>query len=101
MPPLNEELILEAIAAHRNGLSLRKASEAYGISRTPLSNRIAGQQTRIESHTDFQRLSPTQEDQLATWIIGQEALGYAPSHVQVRMIVSRLLAKQGDTSPVD
>ncbi len=100
MPPVNEELIAEAIAAHRNDLSLRKASEAYGINRQTLANRIAGLQTLEQSHTPFQRLSPVQEDRLATWIIGQKALNYVSFHIHVRMIVSRLFTKQGDTSPV-
>ncbi len=100
MPPLNEELITEAIAAHRNGLSLRKTAETFGIDRKTLSMRMKGRQTRSEANVDSQRLSPVQEDRLAIWIIGQEALGYVPFHVQVRMIVSRLLAKQGDTSPI-
>ncbi len=79
---------------------MRKASIAFGISRTTLTERINNRKTKSEINVDSQRLSPTQEDRLATWIIGQEALDYAPSHSQVRMIVSRLLAKQRDTAPI-
>ncbi len=100
MPPVNEELITEAIFAHRNGLSLHKDSEAYGVNRRTVTNRLIGLQTKSQAYIDTQRLSPIQEDRLATWIVGQEVLGYVPSHVQIRMIASRLLAIQGDTTSI-
>ncbi|CAG7554323.1 unnamed protein product [Fusarium equiseti] len=38
---------------------------------------------------------PSQESRLVTWILLQEALGYAPSHSQVRATVAALLRQQG------
>ncbi|KAJ0130848.1 Uncharacterized protein HZ326_26052 [Fusarium oxysporum f. sp. albedinis] len=42
------------------------------------------------------RLSKSQEDRLAFWILRQESLGYAPSHSQIRACVMGLLRQQGE-----
>jgi hypothetical protein len=42
-----------------------------------------------------QRLSRSQEDKLAAWILQQESLGYAPSYSQIRACVVALLKQQG------
>ncbi|KAF6524826.1 hypothetical protein HZS61_010621 [Fusarium oxysporum f. sp. conglutinans] len=42
------------------------------------------------------RLSKSQEDRLAFWILRQEPLGYAPSHSQIRACVMGLLRQQGE-----
>ena len=37
---------------------------------------------------------------MVTWILRQEALGYAPSHSQVRATVAALLRQQGRERPI-
>ncbi len=66
-----------------------------------LTKRINNRKTKSEINVDFQRLLPIQKDRLTTWIIGQKALSYAFFYSQIRMIVSRLFAKQRNTAPVD
>jgi hypothetical protein len=39
----------------------------------------------------MQRLSLEQEEYFAHWILGQEALNYTPTHVQVRAIATGIL----------
>ena len=43
-----------------------------------------------------QRLTRNQETQLVSWILRQEALGYPPSHGQIRACVIALLQRLGD-----
>ena len=48
----------------------------------------------------MQRLSTVQEERLKRWILRQEALGYAPTHAQVRAIASGILKQSGDDKPL-
>jgi hypothetical protein len=61
----------------------------------PLSDRLRGLPSRSEVTQPAQLLSKSQESRLVTWILRQEALGYAPSHSQVRATVAALLRQQG------
>ena len=48
----------------------------------------------------MQRLSPEQEKHLANWVLRQEALNYAPTHAQVRVIATNVLKRAGDNKPL-
>ena len=48
----------------------------------------------------MQQLSLEQEEHLAHWILGQEALNYAPTHAQVRVIATSVLKQAGDFQPL-
>jgi len=80
-----------------NGLSQYKAAQKYGVPQTTLSKRMRGQGAQGDQLQPGQRLTRNQEDHLATWILRQEALGYAPSHSQIRACVLGLLQRLGDT----
>jgi len=85
---------LEAVAG---GQSLRKAALEWGIPRSTLRNRVHGHESRQEGAQDLQRLSPVQEEHLASWVLNQEALGLPLTHAQIREFASRILAIRGDT----
>jgi hypothetical protein len=82
MSPQNTEQTLQAaltavLAAGINekGLpnySLRSAALDYKVSRTTLTARYNGRQTRLEAHAKEQKLTPSQENVLKEWI---KALG--------------------------
>ena len=82
------------------GLSVRKAAVYRGIPRATLYNRIKGTETKKDQFQPFQRLSQTQEDRISQWILRQEALGFAPSHRQLRLVIDSLLHRQGEIEPV-
>ncbi len=63
-----------------------------------LNHRIQGRETRAQAQEINQKLSSAQEKRIAKWIVIQEALGFAPSHTQVRATTSRLLVDQGQSS---
>ncbi len=99
--PLYEEAAIEAaIEEVLGGQSLRKAAIMHGVLRQTLADRILGRQTASQAQETRQRLSPAIEQQLAKLILVQEALGYAPTHVRVKAIATKLLAAQGDTNPL-
>jgi hypothetical protein len=96
MPTYSEVDIQNAIQAVLDGKSIRKAAQIHGIPYGTLHGRCLGTEARTHAHETQQRLSPSQEKQLVDWILAQEALGYAPSHGQVKGVVSRLLKVGGD-----
>jgi 4-hydroxybenzoate polyprenyltransferase len=90
-----EDDMLQALQAIAKGLSLRKASLAYGIPRSSLHNRIIGHISRQQGAEGLQKLAPVQEQELTSWILVQEALGHCPTHAQIREIAGRILAISG------
>ncbi|KNB04637.1 hypothetical protein FOXG_19717 [Fusarium oxysporum f. sp. lycopersici 4287] len=67
---------------------------------TTLSDRLRGLPSKSEVTQPAQLLYKSQEARLVAWILRQEALGYAPSHSQVRVTVAALLRQQGQERPI-
>lgn len=63
-----------------SGFSPCQAAQRRGVPRMTLIDRLDGQTAVSEHVQPHQRLSKNQEDKLASWILRQESLGYAPSH---------------------
>ncbi|KAF5263500.1 hypothetical protein FOXYS1_5748 [Fusarium oxysporum] len=78
-----------------NGLSQNQSAQKHGMPQTTLSDRLRGLPSKSEVTQPAQLLSKSHESRLVTWILRQEALGYAPSHSQVRATVAALLRQQG------
>ncbi|KAM5527204.1 transposase [Fusarium oxysporum f. sp. phaseoli] len=98
MPQLSyteEDVIQAMLDVTDNGLSQNQAAQKNGVPQTTLSDRLRGLPSRSEVTQPAQLLSKSQESRLVTWILRQEALGYAPSHSQVRATVAALLRQQG------
>ncbi|KAJ0132716.1 Uncharacterized protein HZ326_24203 [Fusarium oxysporum f. sp. albedinis] len=97
MPQLSyteEDVIQAMLDVTDNGLSQNQAAQKNGVPQTTLSDRLRGLPSRSEITQPAQLLSNSQESRLVTWILRQEALGYAPSHSQVRATVAALLRQQ-------
>lgn len=97
-----EHRIQSAIADYHAGVykSQRQASEAYGISRTTLQGRLAGQESHAIAHQQQQRLTPEQEDFLVQWILDEDLRAQPPSHNRVREMATRILHMNGDDAPL-
>src|SRR5437762_2633629 len=95
-----ENDVQNALTDLRNGGVLRTVSAHHGVLRTTLRGRLNGAQSCQDTHDDEQRLSTVQEEHLERWILRQEALGYAPTHAQVRAIASGILKQGGDDKPL-
>ncbi len=65
MPSYTENALTAAINAVNTGTPLRHATRDYGISETTLRGRYTGRQSKIDTHTSEQKLSPIQESRLA------------------------------------
>ncbi|KAF5698068.1 hypothetical protein FMUND_15205 [Fusarium mundagurra] len=78
-----------------NGLSQNQAAQKTGMPPITFSDRLRGVPSRSEATQPAQLLSKPEESRLVAWILRQEALGYAPSHSQVRATVAALLQQQG------
>ncbi|KAJ0127561.1 Uncharacterized protein HZ326_29333 [Fusarium oxysporum f. sp. albedinis] len=83
-----EEGMAEAILdVTHNGFSPPQAAHRRGVPRSTLIDRLNGRGAVKEQIHPHRRLSKSQEDRLALWILHQESLGYAPSHSQIRACV--------------
>ncbi|KAF6528300.1 hypothetical protein HZS61_008602 [Fusarium oxysporum f. sp. conglutinans] len=103
MPQLSyteEDVIQAMLDITDNGLSQNQAAQKNGVPQTTLSDRLRGLPSRSEITQPAQLLSKSEESRLVTWILRQEALGYAPSHSQVRATVAALLRQQGRESHI-
>ncbi|SCO78505.1 related to transposase [Fusarium oxysporum] len=96
-----EDDVIQAILyVTENGLSQNQAAQKNGVPPTTLSDRLRGLPSKSEVTQPAQLLSKSEESRLVTWILRQEALGYAPSHSQVRATVAALLRQQGRERPI-
>jgi len=96
-----ENDVQNALANVRNGVALATAATRNGVPRNTLRGRLGGAQSCRYAHEDEQRLSTVQEQNLERWILRQEALGYAPTHAQVRAIANGILRQKGDDKPLE
>jgi hypothetical protein len=79
-----------------NGCSPPQAAHRRGVPRRTLIDRLHGGGAVKDQIQPHRRLSKSQEDRLAFWVLRQESLGYAPSHSQIRACVMGLLRQQGE-----
>ena len=83
-----------AIEAVLSGLGHHKAAQQWGVPRSTLRRRLLDEKTKKDFDSERQKLSTATETNVAQWIIRQEALGYAPTHRNVRFVCIRLLQLQ-------
>ncbi len=97
-----EVAIQNAIRDLNSGVytSQRKAAEAYGIPRSSLRGRLAGQQSHAIAHQHQQRLTPEQEGFLVQWILNEDARAQPPTHARVRETATQILHMNGDFNPL-
>ncbi|KAF6528378.1 hypothetical protein HZS61_008699 [Fusarium oxysporum f. sp. conglutinans] len=96
-----EDDVIQAILdVTENGLSQNQAAQKNGVPPTTLFDRLRGVPSKSEVTQPSQLLSKSEESRLVIWILRQEALGYAPSHSQVRATVAALLRQQGRERPI-
>ena len=95
-----EDDVQNALIDLEHGVALATAATRYGVPRNTLRGRLNGAQPYRYAHGDEQRLTAIQEEHLKLWILQQEALGYAPTHAQVRAIASGVLKREGDHTPL-
>jgi hypothetical protein len=69
MPRYTEDDIAEALKDIANGKSFRAASEDWGVPCSTLHDRLGGAKDRSTAAESLQRLSRSQEDHLANWVL--------------------------------
>jgi 4-hydroxybenzoate polyprenyltransferase len=100
MSNYTNEDIKNALQDVKNGLSQRKAASRNGVPRQTLRDRIAGALPHSEAHKHQQKLSEAQEQYLRDWILVQGAIGFPPTHIQVREFAQRIARKNGYDEPI-
>ena len=100
MPSYTEEDVQNALEDIKEGVPTATASTRHSVPRSTLQDRLKGSKPHKYAHEDAQRLSAIQEQHLEQWILHQEALGYAPTHAQLRAIATGVLLQAGDNKPL-
>jgi hypothetical protein len=91
-----EDSLINAVLDIKNHqISIRQAAQKWGVPRSTLSDRLKGQIASADQVQPNQLLTKNQEAKLASWILRQESLGYAPSHSQIRACVLAFQKQQG------
>lgn len=79
---------------------LNRIALEFGVRRGTLSKHVNNVHTsRTEAFQHLQSLSPAQEKRLVEWALTQHALGYPPSHGQLRYFAERILALSNPDHP--
>ena len=97
-----EGRVLLAIQAYKNNeiVNIREAARRFGIPRTTLRNRLAGQTYRPTTRANNTKLTQLEEDSLSEWILSMDSRGAAPRPATVREIANILLtARDGNPPP--
>jgi Psq-like protein/Tc5 transposase-like DNA-binding protein len=102
MPPkrphwdYSEDSITNAILDIQSGrISQHQAAQKWGVPRSTICGRLGGKAALNDQIQPNQLLTKNQEAKLASWVLRQESLGYAPSHSQIRACVLALQKQQG------
>lgn len=96
MKQYTETEIACALEGVRAGASIKSASKTWGIPRSTLRDRLQGALPSARAQGHRQRVDPAQELFLANWVLIQIALGYPPTHAELRYIAGRILEQNGD-----
>ncbi len=77
--------------------SIRLIAREYGLIHTTLLRRVTGKtQSHQEAHEDEQRLSPTKEEALKSWICQMSEWGWPPRVSRVRYMACEMLVAKND-----
>jgi Tc5 transposase-like DNA-binding protein/Psq-like protein len=78
-----------------NHVPVRQAAQKWGVPRSTISGRLGDKIALGDQIQPNQLLTRNQEAKLASWVLRQESLGYAPSHSQICACVLALQKQQG------
>ena len=89
-----EGCILLAIKAYQSNQisSIHTAAEAFGISKSTLSNCIKGCSACVDKAANCQKLTQNKESSLKQWILDMDQQELPPSHATVRRMANLLLS---------
>ncbi|RGP72499.1 cys met metabolism pyridoxal phosphate-dependent enzyme [Fusarium sporotrichioides] len=79
--------------------SLNGASRRNNVPRATLRARVRGARSPNKSHEEEQRLSAVEEKLIVSWFLLQDALGLAPTRVQITELATKFLLDRGDYNP--
>ncbi|KAL7904534.1 hypothetical protein GGI35DRAFT_463142 [Trichoderma velutinum] len=90
MSKYSENDIRSAVEDVNYGISVRKAASRWGVPRTTLRKRLKGGVSRCDANEQNQRLSKASEKRVVQWIVGQNAVGAAPTRQHIKEYAAKL-----------
>ena len=90
-----ETKLYKAFEAVQDGMSIRRAAEAYAVPRTTLQDRVSGRTQFGSKSGPLKYLDDKEEEELVTFILGCASMGYAKSKQEIIAIVRKVVAAKG------
>ena len=91
--------VILAIKAVKDGWTIRRAAEEFGVPKLTLYDRVSGR-VAFEARSGPPRyLNDQEEKQLVNFLIGCAKLGYAKSRKEVLVVVQSVIAKKQGKDP--
>ena len=87
-----ESKLYKAFEAVQGGMSIRRASESYGVPRSTLQDRVSGRMQFGTKSGPPRYLDDEEEEELVQFILGCAAMGYAKSKQEIIAIVRNVVA---------
>lgn len=100
MPKYTEDQVKQAIDQANATKNVKAAAKAWGIPYSTLRHRLEGIGPKYRAQSHRQRLSPAEEEHLASWVMSQRTLGLAPTLGQLREFAQHIAANSGDDRPI-
>ena len=100
MPKYTEDQVKQAIDQADATKNVKAAAKAWGIPYSTLRHRLEGIGPKYKAQSHRQRLSPAEEEHLASWVMSQRILGLAPTLGQLREFAQHIAANSGDDRPI-
>ena len=92
----NESHLYSAYLAHvKEGMSVRRAAEAYGVPKSTLQDRVIGKVCFSAKSGPSKFLTDEEESELVNFLCGCAAVVYAKSKQQVLCIVRTIVRSKG------
>ncbi|RYP57399.1 hypothetical protein DL771_011481 [Monosporascus sp. 5C6A] len=86
MGPDDEYCMQQALAEVAAGAEQKATANKWGVAESTLSTRKRGARSHAQGHQHQQTLSPLQEEELAKWILDEEAGGRTPYDFEIRQM---------------
>jgi len=92
----DEEKLRKAYeAVQREGMTVRKAADAYCVSKSTLQDRISGRVAFGAMSVPPKYLTDGEEEELVNFLVGSASIGYARIRKQVIALVQSVMSRKG------
>lgn len=100
MPKYTEHQLEQAVNQAVATGNIKGSAEDWDVPSSILQDRLKGLESNPTEQTQRQRLTPEQEEKLASWFVTQRALGLPLTDRHLKEFAQRTVARDGDNQPI-